>query len=190
MDLISALPVFNLYNRDWPIYSQQLNSPPAKFVRDAGADAADVDRLDRRRSAASSPGARIERSVARPWCTVESGAKVFDSVLFERVHVGADAVVRRAILDKDVVVGPGAQIGVDHDADRARGFTVTDIRHHGRRQGRRTKIMRTRGRPAMARFLVVLDVDSTLIERRGHRAARRAAGADAERQSPPSPSAR
>jgi glucose-1-phosphate adenylyltransferase len=33
-DLISALPVFNLYNRDWPIYSQQLNSPPAKFVRD------------------------------------------------------------------------------------------------------------------------------------------------------------
>ena len=33
-DLISALPIFNLYNRDWPIYSQQLNSPPAKFVRD------------------------------------------------------------------------------------------------------------------------------------------------------------
>ena len=33
-DLISALPIFNLYNREWPIYSQQLNSPPAKFVRD------------------------------------------------------------------------------------------------------------------------------------------------------------
>ena len=66
MDLISALPVFNLYNQQWPIYSQQLNSPPAKFVRDA-----------RRRSATRSTrssslgsvlsGAHLERSVVGPW---------------------------------------------------------------------------------------------------------------------------
>jgi glucose-1-phosphate adenylyltransferase len=58
--------------------------------------------------------------------TVNSGAKVTDSVVFERVVVGANAVVQRAILDKDVVVDAGAAIGVDPDVDRARGFTVTD----------------------------------------------------------------
>jgi len=51
---------------------------------------------------------------------------VVDSVVFERVRIGENAVVQRAILDKDVVISPGATVGVDHDADRARGFTVTD----------------------------------------------------------------
>jgi glucose-1-phosphate adenylyltransferase len=47
-------------------------------------------------------------------------------VLFENVIVGADAVVQRAILDKNVVVETGARVGVDHDHDRERGFTVTE----------------------------------------------------------------
>jgi glucose-1-phosphate adenylyltransferase len=51
---------------------------------------------------------------------------VVDAVIFERVHVHANATVRRAILDKDVVIGEGASVGVDHEADRARGFTVTE----------------------------------------------------------------
>ncbi len=46
--------------------------------------------------------------------------------MFERARIGPDAIVRRAILDKDVVVGAGVSIGVDHEADRSRGFTVTD----------------------------------------------------------------
>ena len=71
-------------------------------------------------------GGHLERSVLGPWTTVESGAKVVDSVVFERVSVGANAVVQRAILDKDVVVAPGASVGVDHEADRSRGYTVTD----------------------------------------------------------------
>ena len=43
-----------------------------------------------------------------------------------RVVIGPNAVVRRAILDKDVVINDGATVGVDQDADRARGFTVTE----------------------------------------------------------------
>jgi glucose-1-phosphate adenylyltransferase len=50
---------------------------------------------------------------------------VEDSILFERVVIGAGAVIRRAILDKDVVVEPGAQVGVDETVDRARGFTLS-----------------------------------------------------------------
>lgn len=124
-DLISALPVFNLYNREWPIYNEQLNSPPAKFVRDANGNlGTTIDSIVSLGSLLS--GAHIERSVLGPWATIESGAQVVDSILFDRVHIGPAATVRRAILDKEVVVEPGATVGVDPVADQARGFTVTD----------------------------------------------------------------
>jgi glucose-1-phosphate adenylyltransferase len=104
-DLISALPVFNLYNREWPIFSQQLNSPPAKFVRD-GHDAVGtaIDSIVSLGCVIS--GGHIERSVLGPWVTIDSGAQVVDAVVFERVHIGENAVIRRAILDKDVVIAP------------------------------------------------------------------------------------
>jgi glucose-1-phosphate adenylyltransferase len=124
-DLISALPIFNLYNQAWPIFSQQLNSPPAKFVRDAkGNLGTTIDSIVSLGTLIS--GGHLERSVIGSWCVVDSGATVVDTVVFDRVRIGADAVVRRAILDKDVVIGAGARVGVNHDDDRARGFTVTD----------------------------------------------------------------
>ena len=124
-DLISTLPIFNLYNSKWPIFSQQLNSPPAKFVRDAkGNLGTTIDSIVSLGSLIS--GAHIERSVLGSWSKIESGARVVDSVLFDRVEVQPDATVQRAILDKDVVVEAGATIGVDHARDRARGFTVTE----------------------------------------------------------------
>ncbi|MCU1523540.1 MAG: glgC [Microbacteriaceae bacterium] len=124
-DLISALPIFNLYNSSWPIYSQQLNSPPAKFVRDSrGTLGTTIDSIVSLGSLLS--GAHIERSVLGPWATIESGAQVIDSIVFDRVRIGPDSIVRRAILDKEVVVTAGATVGVDAEADRARGFTVTE----------------------------------------------------------------
>jgi glucose-1-phosphate adenylyltransferase len=124
-DLISALPIFNLYNRAWPIFSQQLNSPPAKFVRDAkGNLGTTIDSIVSLGTLVS--GAHLERSVVGPWCVVDSGATVVDSVIFERVRIAPNATVRRAILDKDVVVAEGASVGVDAELDRSRGFTVTD----------------------------------------------------------------
>jgi len=124
-DLISALPIFNLYNREWPIFSQQLNSPPAKFVRDArGYLGTTIDSIVSLGSLLS--GAHIERSVLGPWTTVESGAMVVDSIVFERARIEPNSVVRRAILDKDVVIEAGAHVGVDPDSDRARGLTVTE----------------------------------------------------------------
>ncbi|WP_223690567.1 glucose-1-phosphate adenylyltransferase [Leifsonia poae] len=124
-DLIAALPVFNLYNSEWPIFSQQLNSPPAKIVRDGrGALGTTIDSIISLGSVIS--GAHLERSVLGPWSKVDSGAKVVDSVVFERAVIEPNAFVGRAILDKDVVVAEGASIGLDHDRDRARGFTVTD----------------------------------------------------------------
>ena len=124
-DLISTVPIFNLYNRDWPIFSQQLNSPPAKFVRDAsGSIGTVIDSIVSLGSVIS--GAHLERRVLGPGVSIESGAQVVDSIVFERVHVHSQAVVRRAIIDKDVVVAEGASIGVSRDRDLARGFSVTD----------------------------------------------------------------
>jgi glucose-1-phosphate adenylyltransferase len=124
-DLISVLPVFNLYNREWPIFSQQLNSPPAKFTRDArGSLGTVIDSIVSLGSVIS--GAHVERSVLGPWAIVGSGANVSDSILFDRARIEAGATVRRAILDKEVVVEEGAHIGLNRAEDIARGFVVTD----------------------------------------------------------------
>ncbi len=125
MDLISALPVFNLYNMDWPIRSQSVNSPPAKFVRDGmGRIGNAIDSIVSLGCVLS--GTHLERSVLGPWTLSGGGATITDSVLFDHVSVGAGARVHRAILDKNVVIEPGATVGVDRELDLSRGFTVTD----------------------------------------------------------------
>jgi glucose-1-phosphate adenylyltransferase len=124
-DLISTLPVFNLYNMQWPIHSQAVNSPPAKFVRDSvGRIGNAIDSIVSLGSVLS--GTHLERSVVGPWTLAAGGSTITDAVLFDHVQVGAGARVHRAILDKNVVLADGATVGVDRERDIARGFTVTD----------------------------------------------------------------
>jgi glucose-1-phosphate adenylyltransferase len=125
MDLVSVDPVFNLYNMEWPILTWQEPLPPAKFV---------FDEETRRGHAIDSmvcagvviSGAAARRSVLSPGVHLHSFAEVEGSVLMQGVDVGREAVVRRAILDKNVCVEPGAEVGVDHDLDRERGFAISD----------------------------------------------------------------
>jgi glucose-1-phosphate adenylyltransferase len=125
MDLISTLPIFNLYNTDWPIFSQTVNSPPAKFVRDSvGRIGNAIDSIVSLGSVLS--GTHLERSVVGPWTLAGGGSTITGSVLFDHVQVGAGARIHRAILDKNVVLADGATVGVDREKDIARGFTVTD----------------------------------------------------------------
>lgn len=125
MDLISTLPVFNLYNTDWPIHSQTVNSPPAKFVRDSmGRIGTAIDSIVSLGSVLS--GTHLERSVVGPWTLAAGGSTITDAVLFDHVRVGPGARIHRAILDKNVVVADGATVGVDRARDLERGFTVTD----------------------------------------------------------------
>jgi glucose-1-phosphate adenylyltransferase len=124
MDLINVHPVFNLYNFDWPIYTEQPPYPPAKFVHQWG------ERVGRAVGSMVSPGAVIsgslvENSVVSPKVKVHSWAHVDGAVLMEGVEIGRHAVVRRAILDKNVYVPEGAEIGVDLEKDRQR-YTVSD----------------------------------------------------------------
>ncbi|MGC0237585.1 glucose-1-phosphate adenylyltransferase [Arthrobacter sp. SD76] len=125
MDLISPLPVFNLYNSEWPIYTRQSISPPAKFVR--GQNNTVGTALD---SIVSSgvviSGGVVEGSVLSNDVYVATSSRVIDSVLMDKVQVGEGAVINRAIIDKNVKVPAGAAIGLDADLDRARGFKVTE----------------------------------------------------------------
>jgi glucose-1-phosphate adenylyltransferase len=124
MDLISVEPEFNLYNREWPILTWPDPLPPAKFVFD--------DEDGRRGMALDSmvcagvviSGATVRRSVLSPGAHLHSYAVVEDSVLMQGVDVGRNAVVRRAIVDKNVRIAEGAEVGVDPVADRER-FTIS-----------------------------------------------------------------
>jgi glucose-1-phosphate adenylyltransferase len=124
-DLIAVHPVFNLYNKEWPIYTSHDPLPPAKFVHnEVGRIGTAINSFVS--SGAVVSGARVEGSVLSPWTIVNSWAEVTGSVLMENVKVGRHAVVRNAIIDKNVVVPEHAKVGVDHDEDRARGFVVSE----------------------------------------------------------------
>jgi len=118
MDLVAVAPVFNLYNREWPIYNLLSSSlPPAKFVFD------DEGRRGQALDSLVSPGVIVSggvvrRSILAPDVRVNTAALVEGCVLMDDVHVGRGAVVRSAILDKHVRVPPGARIGVDAQRDR------------------------------------------------------------------------
>jgi glucose-1-phosphate adenylyltransferase len=120
MDLVSLDPVFNLYNLDWPIWTYPVQMPGAKFTLNGVA-----------RDSIVSPGCvvsggSIESSVLSPNVKVHEDASVEDSVILSHAVIGRNAVVRRAILDKNVFVPDGAKVGVDSEADEARGFTVSE----------------------------------------------------------------
>jgi glucose-1-phosphate adenylyltransferase len=124
MDLISTVPVFNLYNWHWPLMAANTGMPPAKFTH------AEPGRLGHASRSLVSPGvivsgATVSGSVISPGVHMHSWSQVSDSVVLDGVQIGRHAQVHRAILDKDVVVAPNASIGVDRELDRSRGYTVT-----------------------------------------------------------------
>jgi glucose-1-phosphate adenylyltransferase len=118
MDLVSLNPIFNLYNRRWPILTSPPQLPPAKFVLSGRATESIV-------SAGCIITGTVHNSVLSAGTTVSEGATVSDSVVMHNVRIGSGAVVSRAILDKNVVVPDGVSIGVDLEHDR-KHYRVTD----------------------------------------------------------------
>jgi glucose-1-phosphate adenylyltransferase len=118
MDLVSVHPVFNLYNRRWPIMGESANLAPAKFVNGGSAQESVVG------AGSIVSAASVRNSVLSSNVVIEDGAIVEGSVLMPGVRIGRGAVVRHAILDKNVMVGPGEMVGVDLDKDRER-FSIS-----------------------------------------------------------------
>jgi len=124
MDLRTVQPMFNLYNGRWPIMTSVPSLPPAKFVHDDG------DRVGRAIDSLVSngvivSGGLVRQSVLSPGVRVNSWSRVDTSVILHGVQVGRRAVVQNAIIDKNVVIPEGGQVGVDKDYDLARGFVVS-----------------------------------------------------------------
>ena len=145
MDLIQIDPILNLYDRDWPIHTYQPPYPPPKFVHTEG---------DRRGAAYNSivcqgaiiSGGQVYRSIVSPGVRVNSYALVEDSILFDGVEVGRNARIRRAIIDKDVRIPAGFEIGWNREADLARGLHRHRGGRHRRRQGRGPGAVRVKSR--------------------------------------------
>ena len=125
MDLNHVKPELNLYNREWPVRSTSYPDPPAKFV---------FDDNDRRGEALDSivsggcilSGGVVRKSVLGRAVRVNTGALVEGCVLMDNCDIGRHAKLRRAILDKNVRIPADTTVGYDLEADRARGWHVTD----------------------------------------------------------------
>ncbi|WP_199849507.1 glucose-1-phosphate adenylyltransferase [Blastococcus sp. Marseille-P5729] len=112
MDLVSVHPIFNLYNQQWPILTSSAQRPPAKFVLGGLATESMVA------AGAIIVGSNVRHSVVGMDVRVNDGAVVDGCVLLDGVQIGKGAIVRRAILDKNVVVPDGATLGVNLERDR------------------------------------------------------------------------
>lgn len=125
MDLVQVVPEFDLFNPSWPLRAANVFSPPVKFVHEAG------DRVGMAVNSLISggvivSGGRVRESVLHTGVRVNSYALVERSVLFDGVQVGRSARIERTIIDKNVIVPPGVSVGIDHEEDRRRGFTITE----------------------------------------------------------------
>ncbi len=125
MDLIHVSPQLNLYNYKWPILTNQGNLPPAKTVfDDENRRGANIDSYVC--AGCITSGSTVRRSILGPLCKVNSYSLIEDSILFENVTVGRHTKIRKAIIDKNVVIPDGTTIGYDETADRAMGYTITE----------------------------------------------------------------
>ncbi len=124
MDLVRVTPEFNLYDRDWPIRTYQVQVPPAKTVF-AGGDTGDriglvLDSLVSGGCIVS--GGKVVRSILSPGVRVNSYATVEDSILMDGVNVGRYCQIKRTIIDKGVSIPPGMRIGYNLEEDKKRFF--------------------------------------------------------------------
>jgi glucose-1-phosphate adenylyltransferase len=123
MDLVAIQPAFNLYNHRWPIRTGYNHDPPAKFVFHDEANARVGIATESLVSLGCIiSGGRIHRSVLSNRCRVNSFSHIEESVLFENVVIGRHVKIKRAIIDKDVEIPSGTEIGYNLEADRKRWF--------------------------------------------------------------------
>ncbi len=127
MDLIQVDPVFNLYDKGWPIRTYEEQFPPAKTVfsgeQITGRVGLVLDSLVSGGCVIS--GGKVQRSILSPNVRINSYSEVYDSILMEGVNVARYAKIKKAIIDKDVDIPQGMVIGYDLEEDKKR-FHVTE----------------------------------------------------------------
>ena len=124
LELVHVKPELNIYDQDWPIWTYQVQQPPAKFILDE----------DNRRGVAINSmvaggciisGAVVRESLLFTNVRIDEGTRVERSVVLPNVEIGKGCVINGAILDEGCEIPEGMAIGVDRSADSGR-FHVTD----------------------------------------------------------------
>ena len=124
MELISVTPQLNLYDQQWPIWTYQEQLPPAKFV---------FDDDDRRGMAVDSvvsggcliSGAKIKCSLLFSNVKLNSYASLEETVVLPNVDIGRHCQIKKAVIDKGVLIPPNTVIGEDPEED-AKHFYVSE----------------------------------------------------------------
>ena len=118
-DVLGMEPRFDAFNPQWPIYSSHYQGPTARVLR---------GELDNVLMGAATivEDAKIRNTILRREVVVEPCAELEDCVIMDYVRIGAGARLRHAIIDRHNAIPAGAQIGFDHEADRAAGYHITE----------------------------------------------------------------
>jgi glucose-1-phosphate adenylyltransferase len=128
MELVSVSPQLDLYDNQWPIFTDQLQSPPAKFVFDyPGRRGEAIESMVSAGCIIS--GSSVRKSLIFSNCRIHSHSLIEESLILPECEVMEHCTIRGAIIDRGCVIPAGTQIGVDLDADRERGFRVTKRGH-------------------------------------------------------------
>jgi glucose-1-phosphate adenylyltransferase len=125
MELASVSPQLNLYDKAWPIFTHQVQAPPAKFVFDEPGNRVGTAIQSVVSGGCVVSGAQVRNSLLFSDVKVHSYSTVDESVILPQVDIGRNCQIRRAIIDRGAIIENGTDIGLDHDADRERGFRVT-----------------------------------------------------------------
>ena len=124
MEMISVSPQLNLYDQTWPVFTHQVQSPPAKFVfNETGRRGEAIESMVSGGCVIS--GASVNHSLLFSRVRVHSYSTVTDSLVLPDVDIGENCRINKAIIDRGSIIEAGTVIGEDHDADRDRGFRVT-----------------------------------------------------------------
>jgi glucose-1-phosphate adenylyltransferase len=127
MDLVKVTPAFNLYSKSWPIRTYEGQFPPAKTLWSGEEE---KGRIGQALSSLISngciiSGGSVRNSILFPCVRINSFSEVYDSIIMEGADVGRHAKIRRAIIDKNVKISQGAEVGYNLAEDRKR-FTVSE----------------------------------------------------------------
>ena len=126
MDLVDVVPQFNLYDQHWPIRTRATQQPPAKFVfaQEGRRMGVAVDSIVS--SGCIVSGGRVLHSVLSPGVRVNSYCEIEYSILMPNAEIGRYSRISRAIVNTSVKVPESSVIGFDPEADRAKGYHVTE----------------------------------------------------------------
>jgi glucose-1-phosphate adenylyltransferase len=123
MDVAAVSPVFNLYDKKWPIRTRVRQYPPAKFVfGEPGRTGQAINSIVSAGCIIS--GAVVRNSVLSQDVRVNSYSEVDSSIVFSHVNIGRHCRIRRAIIDRDVQLQEGTVIGYDQNEDKKNYFVT------------------------------------------------------------------